>query len=83
VAQEFSQRPGIDYVETYSPVVDAITFRYLMNLTVHENFEMHLMDVITTYLYGSLDHNIFMKIHEGFKMPEAYNDSRETCSIKL
>ena len=25
VAQRFSQRPGVDYEETYSPVMDAIT----------------------------------------------------------
>ena len=31
VAQGFSQRPGIDYAETYSPVVDAITLRYLVS----------------------------------------------------
>ena len=30
VAQGFSQRPGIDYEETYSPVMDAITFRFLI-----------------------------------------------------
>ena len=33
---------------------------------------MHLMDVITTYLYGSLDKDIHMKIPEGFTMPEAF-----------
>ena len=31
VAQDFSQRPEIDYEETYSPVMDAITFRYLIS----------------------------------------------------
>ena len=36
VAQGFSQRPGIDYEETYSPVMDAITFRYLIILAVSE-----------------------------------------------
>ncbi|KAJ9558153.1 hypothetical protein OSB04_012767 [Centaurea solstitialis] len=36
VAQGFSQRPGIDYEETYSPVVDATTFRYLISLIVAE-----------------------------------------------
>ena len=30
VAQGFSQRPGIDYEETYSPMVDTTTFRYLI-----------------------------------------------------
>ena len=37
VAQGFSQRPGVDYEETYSPVVDAITFRYLISLTVSKD----------------------------------------------
>jgi hypothetical protein len=32
------------------------------------------MDVITTYLYGSLDKNIHMKIPEGFKMLETIYD---------
>ncbi|XP_060217108.1 uncharacterized mitochondrial protein AtMg00820-like [Lycium barbarum] len=49
VAQGFSQRPGIDYVETYSPVVDAITFGYLINLAVREKLDMQLMDVVTAY----------------------------------
>jgi hypothetical protein len=30
VAQGFLQKPGIDYEETYSPIVDAITFRFLL-----------------------------------------------------
>ena len=68
VAQGFSQRPGVDYEETYSPVVDAITFRYLISLAVSEGLDMRLMDVVTAYLYGSLDSDIYMKIPEGFKM---------------
>ncbi|KAL0534638.1 hypothetical protein IC582_028929 [Cucumis melo] len=84
VAQGFSQRPGIDYEETYSPMVDAITLRYLISLTVCENLDMYLMDVVTAYLYGSLENEICMKIPEGFKIPESYNsNSRELCSIKL
>ena len=62
VAQGFSQRPDIDYEETYSPVMDAITFRYLIHLAVSEGLEMHLMGVVTVYLYGSIDSDIYMKI---------------------
>ena len=70
VAQGFSQRPEIDYDETYSPVMDAITFRYLISLAVSKKLEMRLMDVVTAYLYGSLDSDIYMKIPEEFKMSE-------------
>ncbi|GJZ30918.1 disease resistance CC-NBS-LRR class family protein [Tanacetum coccineum] len=71
VAQGFSQRPGINYEETYSPVIDAITFRYLISLAVSRNLEMRLMDVATAYLYGSIDNDIYMKIPEGFKILES------------
>ena len=84
VAQGFSQRPGIDYEETYSPVMDAITFRFLISLAVSEELDMRLMDVITTYLYGSIDSDIHMKIPEGFKLPEAVSTKpRSMLSIKL
>lgn len=84
VAQGFSQRPGIDYEETYSPVMDVITFRYLVSLAISKNLEMRLMDVVTAYLYESLDNDIYMNIPEGFKMPEALNSKpKEKYSIKL
>ena len=45
---------------------------------------MRLMDVVTAYLYGSLDNDIYMKIPKGYKMPEAYNSkARSMYSIKL
>jgi hypothetical protein len=53
--------------------VDAITFRFFIRLVVTKSLDMHLMDVVTAYLYGSLDNDIYMKILEGYKMPEAYN----------
>ena len=72
VAQGFSQRPGIDYDETYSPVMDTITFHFLISITVSEKLEMYLMDVVMAYFYGSLDSDIHMKIPKGYKMPETY-----------
>ncbi|KAJ9539329.1 hypothetical protein OSB04_032062 [Centaurea solstitialis] len=84
VAQGFSQRPRIDYEETYSPVVDATTFRYLISLVIQEGIDMRLMDVVTAYLYGSLDTDIYMKLPEGLKLHESCKvSSREHCSIKL
>ena len=84
VAQDFSQRPGIDYEETYSPEMDAITFWYLISLTVSEGLDMCFMDVLTSYLYRSINTDIDMKIPEGFKLPEPTNPKpRNMYSIKL
>ena len=64
--------------------MNAITLPYLISFIVHEQLEMHLMDVVTTYLYGSLDNEIYMKIPEGFAIPKSCNSkSREMYSIKL
>ena len=84
MAQGFSQKLGIDYEKTYSPVIDAITFRYLINLAISEGLDMHLMAVVKAYLYGALDANVYMKISEGFTLPEAMNSKpRSMYSIKL
>ena len=64
--------------------MDAITFRFLISLVVSEGLDMCLMDVIISYLYGSINNDIYMKILEGFKLPEANNTMpRNMCSIKL
>ncbi|GKA23918.1 disease resistance CC-NBS-LRR class family protein [Tanacetum coccineum] len=84
VAQGFSQRPGIDYEETYSPVMDAITFSNLISLAVSKNLETRLMDDVTAYLYGSIDNDIYMKVPEGFKIPDSLGSKpKEMYSIKL
>ena len=45
---------------------------------------MHLMDVVTTYIYGSIDTDLYMETPKGFKLPEATNPKpRNIYSIKL
>ena len=62
--------------------MDAITFRYLIHLAVSEGLEMHLMDVVTAYLYGSIDSDIYMKIPEGFTLPEAKFSLKDLHCLK-
>ena len=59
--------------------MDAITFRFLISLAVSEGLDMRLMDVITTYLYESMDNDIYMKIPKGFKLLGA--NSTKSCSM--
>ena len=82
VAQGFLQRPGIDYDETYSPVMSDITFQYLISMAAGMNLKMQLMDVVTAYHYGSLDTNIYMKVPDGLKIPDS-KGNRKLYSVKL
>ena len=73
IAQGFTQKPGIDFTETYSPVMSATTFRYLISLVVQNRLSMQLMDVVTAYLYGSLDSDIYMKVPDEISIPAKRN----------
>ena len=52
VAQGYRQKPGIDFEQTYSPVMDSTSFRYLLSLVVDLSLETRLLDEVTAYLYG-------------------------------
>jgi hypothetical protein len=66
VAQGFTQKPGIDYEETYSPVVRYASLRALFGLAAHYSWEVHHMDVKSAYLNGTLQETIYMRQPEGF-----------------
>ncbi len=82
VAQGFTQKPGVDFNETYSPVMSGITFRYLISLVVQNRLFMQLMDVVTAYLYGSLDSDIYMKVPDGIDIPNQKVNRNMYC-VKL
>lgn len=61
VAKGYTQIPGRDYDLTYSPVMDSTTYRYMISFAMRYNLVMHILDVVTAYLYGILDTKMFMK----------------------
>ena len=70
VGQGFSQAYGIDYFETYVPVVKLTTYHTIFALAVLEQWEIHGMDVITIYLLGILSEEVYMALLEGFVRTE-------------
>jgi hypothetical protein len=82
VDQGFTQRPDVDFNETYSPVMSGITFRYLISLVVQNRLSMQLMDVVTAYVYGSLDSDLYMKVLDGISIPDPEANRNMFC-VKL
>ena len=67
VAKGYTQREGIDFTETFSPVSTKDSFRLVMALVAHFDLELHLMDVKTAFLNGDLSEEVYMSQPEGFK----------------
>ena len=71
VAKGYSQIPGMDFTDTFSPVVRLETIRAIFALAVSEDWEIRQMDVKGAYLNGTLSEEIYMRQPQGF---EDYTD---------
>lgn len=65
VAKGFTQREGIDYMDTFSPVSKKDSFRIILALVAYFDLELQQMDVKTAFLNGDLE-EVYMKQPEGF-----------------
>ena len=66
MAKGFTQREGINYNETFSPISSKDSFRIIMELVAHFNLELHQIDVKTTFLNGDLYEDVYMAQSESF-----------------
>ncbi|KAL3701666.1 hypothetical protein R1sor_019688 [Riccia sorocarpa] len=66
VAKGFSQVAGIDYNETYSPVVRFESMRTVMSIAAAEDMEITQFDVKTAFIKSELDETIYMEQPEGY-----------------
>lgn len=64
VIKGFSQRKGVDYDETYSPVVRHSSLRYLFAMAAKHNLDIQQMDAITAFLQGDVTEEIYMQVNE-------------------
>ncbi|GJR21971.1 zinc finger, CCHC-type containing protein [Tanacetum coccineum] len=74
VIQGFRQKSGIDYFDTYAPVVRISTIRLLIALASIHSLIIHQMDVKTAFLDGKLDEEAPKKWHQKFDEVVLSND---------
>ena len=78
VAMRYTQQEGIDYEETFSPVVRFASIRLILAIVAHLDLQLHQMDVKTAFLNGELDDEIYMQQHIGFI---AKDRERKVCKL--
>ena len=67
--QRYSQKYGINYDETFSPVVQFSSIRELLAYAVQNNMLICQMDMVTGFLNGELDEEIYMQQSDGYVEP--------------
>jgi histone deacetylase 1/2 len=78
VAKGYKQRYGIDYEDTFSPVVKIATVRAVLSIAISRGWCMRQLDVQNAFLHGILEEEVFMRQPPSF---EDKNASNMVCKL--
>jgi hypothetical protein len=66
VVRGFSQQHGVDFDETFSPVIKPATIRIVLSLATSNSWPIHQLDVKNAFLHGHLDEVVYSQQPSGF-----------------
>ena len=70
VARGYLQQYGLDYDETFSPVVKPAIVRLLLALAVNNGWELRQLDMSNAFLHGILKEEVYMRQPQGYVGPQ-------------
>uniref|UniRef100_A0A2N9FJA4 Integrase catalytic domain-containing protein n=1 Tax=Fagus sylvatica TaxID=28930 RepID=A0A2N9FJA4_FAGSY len=83
VAKGFHQQQGIDFDETFSPVIKPPTVRLILSLAVSLQWPLRQLDVKNAFLHGTLKEEVYMTQPQGYIDPTHPNLVSSTADSSL
>jgi hypothetical protein len=68
VACGYSQVPGIDFSESFAPVLNDVSFRIMLIAKLVWDMTSTVVDIETAFLHGDLDEEIYMEVPIGLEI---------------
>ena len=66
MAKGFHQTPGLDFLETFNPVVKASTIRVIFSIAVSFGWQVEQVDINNAFINRDLTELVYMSQPEGF-----------------
>ncbi|GKF18401.1 putative ribonuclease H-like domain-containing protein, partial [Tanacetum coccineum] len=70
VAQGYTQEEGIDYDDVFAPVARREAIRLFLSYALFMGFIVYQMDVKSSFLYGTIDEEVYICQPPGFEDPQ-------------